>query len=54
MRMLCMFDAADSINDPERYINHVRKNYNLIKMPPVMIGEPPNANLKIGFKPRRT
>lgn len=44
-----VFDAAASINDPGRYINHARRNYNLLKMPPVMIGEPPNGSLKIGF-----
>lgn len=44
-----VFDAAASINDPGRYINHAKRNYNLVKMPPVLIGEPPHANLKIGF-----
>ncbi|XP_065919571.1 uncharacterized protein [Dysidea avara] len=44
-----VFDAAASINDPGRYINHARRNYNLVKMSPVLIGEPPRAELKIGF-----
>jgi len=44
-----VFDAIASINDPGRYINHARRNYNLVKMPPVMIGEPPHGTLKIGF-----
>jgi len=37
------FDGTASINDPGRYIN---KNYNLLKMPPVRIGEPPNTSLR--------
>ena len=48
-----VFDAATSINDPGRYINHACKNYNLVNMSPVMIGEPPHANLKIGFVARK-
>ena len=42
-------DATASINDPGRYINHARKNYKLAKMQPVMIGKPPNGQLRIGF-----
>ena len=45
----CVFDATASINDPGRYINHARRNYNLVKMQPVMIGEPPKGQLRIGF-----
>ena len=52
-----VFDAAASINDPGRYINHARKNYNLVKMQPAMIGKPPAIigelpkpeQFKIGF-----
>lgn len=43
------FDASARINDPGRYINHARKNANLVKMPPVMIGAPPKSRLRIGF-----
>lgn len=43
------FDASSTIKDPGRYINHARRNFNLIKMPPVMIGTPPNQRLRIGF-----
>ena len=46
-----VFDASGSINDPGRYINHASKNYNLQKMPPVMIGDPPS--LRIGFVAKR-
>ena len=48
-----VFDATASINDPGRYINHARKNCNLTLMPAVMIGEPPNSQLKIGFVAKR-
>ena len=48
-----VFDATASINDPGRYINHARKNCNLILMPPVKIGEPPNSQLKIGLVAKR-
>ena len=51
-RTTYVFDATASINDPGRYINHASKNYNLLKMPPVLIGEPPHAQLKIGFVAR--
>ena len=47
-----VFDATASINDPGRYINHARRNFNLFKMPPVLIGKPTTTtkdNLKIGF-----
>lgn len=44
-----MIDAAASINDPGRYINHVVKNYNLQSMPPVEIGEPPHRELWLSF-----
>ena len=44
-----VFDATASINDPGRYINHASRNYNLVKMQPVMVGEPPQNQLKIGF-----
>ena len=44
-----VFDATPSINDPGRYINHAKRNSNLAIRPPVMIGEPPNSQLKIGF-----
>ena len=47
-----VFNATASINDPGRYINHASKNYNLLKMPPVLIGKPPHAQLKIGFVAR--
>lgn len=46
-----VFDASASINDPGRYINHASKNYNLLKMQPVMMGDPPS--LRIGFVARR-
>lgn len=42
------FDATASINDPGRYINHASKNYNLLKMPPAMIGGPPSYTVKPG------
>ena len=48
-----VFDTAASINDPGRYINHESKNYNLVKMPPVKVGEPPKSSLKIGFVARK-
>jgi len=48
-----VFDATASINNPGRYINHARRNYNLVKMTPVMIGEPPHGTLKIGFVAKR-
>ena len=48
-----VFDAAASINDPGRYINHASRHCNLLLMSPVMIGEPPNAQLKIGFIAKR-
>ena len=44
-----VFDATASINDPGRYINHARRNFNLLKMPPVITGNPPNSKLRIGF-----
>ena len=44
-----VFDATASINDPGRYINHASQNCNLTLMPPVMVGEPPNGHLQIGF-----
>lgn len=46
-------DATASINDPGRYINHASRNYNLLLMPPVKIGKPPNAKLRIGFVAKR-
>ena len=48
-----VFDATASINDPGRYINHARRNSNLLLMPPVKIGEPPKSTLKIGFVAKR-
>ena len=48
-----VFDAAASINDPRRYINHAGRNCNLTLMQPVMIGEPPKSQLKIGFVAKR-
>ena len=42
------FDAGPRINDPGRYINHAAKNGNL-QMWPVMIGNPPECRLRIGF-----
>ena len=39
-----VFDAAASINDPGRYINHASRNCNLILMQPAMIGEPPKSH----------
>ena len=44
-----VFDATASINDPGRYINHAKRNSNLAIRSPVMIGEPPNSQLKIEF-----
>ena len=44
-----MFDAIALINDPGRYINHVRRNCNLVLMPPVKIGVSPKSQLNIGF-----
>ena len=44
-----VFDATASINDPGRYINHASQHCNLTLMPPVMVGEPPNNHLQIGF-----
>ena len=44
-----VFDATASINDPGRYINHAKRNCNIAIRPPVMIGELPNSQLKIGF-----
>ena len=41
-----VFDATASINDPGRYINHASRNYNLVKMQPVMVGERPKNQLK--------
>jgi len=43
------FDASMRIKDPGRYINHASKNCNLVKMKPVMVGNPPNNRLRIGF-----
>lgn len=43
------FDASTRLKDPGRYINHCSKNYNLLKMQPVMVGEPPENRLRIGF-----
>ena len=49
-----VFDATASINDPGRYIKHARKNFNLVKMSPVITGEPPDdSKLKIGFVAKR-
>ena len=48
-----VFYAAASINDPGRYINHARRNYNLVKMPPALIRKHPHASLKIGFVTRK-
>ena len=48
-----VFDATPSINDPGRYINHARRNYNLLLQQPVKIGEPPNDQLRIGFVAKR-
>jgi len=48
-----VIDATASINDPGRYINHAAKNYNLITMPPVEIGKPPNTELRVGFVAKR-
>ena len=47
------FDASTRIKDPGRYINHCSKNCNLVKMQPVMVGEPPENRLRIGFCARR-
>ena len=44
-----MFDATTLINDPGRYINHARRNCNLVLMPHVKIGVPPKRQVKIGF-----
>lgn len=44
-----VFDATASINDPGRYINHASKNYNLLKMQPVLTG----GRLRMGFVARR-
>ena len=43
------FDATSKVKDPSRYINHASKHCNLVKMKPVMIGNPPNSRLRIGF-----
>ena len=48
-----VFDAAASINDPGRYINHASRNCNLILMQPAIIGEPLKSQLKIGFVAKR-
>ena len=44
-----VFDAIALINDPGRYINHARRNCNLVLMPPVKIGVSPKSQLNIGF-----
>ena len=44
-----VFDATALINDPGRYINHVRRNCNLVLMPPMKIGVSPKSQLHIGF-----
>ena len=44
-----VFDATALINDPGRYINHARRNCNLVLMPPVKIGVSPKSQLNIGF-----
>ena len=44
-----VIDAAASINDPRKYINHASKNYNLQTMSPVQIEEPPDEELRVGF-----
>ena len=51
-----VFDATASMNDLGRYINHTRRNFNLLKMPPVLIGKPTTTkdNLKIGFVAKKT
>ena len=42
------FDATSKVKDPGRYINHTSKHCDLVKMKPVMIGNPPNSRLRIG------
>ena len=43
------FDATSVHNAPGRYINHARRNPNLILKRPVMIGRPPKRRLRIGL-----
>lgn len=43
-----MLGATGSINDPGRYNNPARRNCNLVKMQPVMIGVRPKGQLKLG------
>jgi len=48
-----VIDATNEPNHPGRCINHARKHPNLKLMQPVMLGEPPNNKLKVGFVARR-
>ena len=43
------FDATSKHNAPGRYINHARRNTNLILKQPVMVGTPPNRKLRVGL-----
>ena len=48
------FDATSKVKDPGGYINHASKHCNLVKMKPVMIGNPPDNRLRIGFVAKTT
>ena len=43
------FDATSKHNAQGRYINHARRNTNLIMKQPVMVGTPPNRKLRVGL-----
>ena len=43
------FDATSKHNARGRYINHARRNPNLLLMQPVMVGKPPKRQLRIGL-----
>ena len=43
------FDGSSRLKDPGRYINHASRNCNLVKMKPVMVGNPPHDRLRMGF-----
>ena len=47
------FDATSKHNARGRYINHARRNPNLLLMQPVMIGKPPKRQLRIGLVAKR-
>ena len=42
-------DATSKHNAWGRYINHARRNTNLLLMHPVMIGKPPQRRLRVGL-----